>query len=529
MKPWIMFLLTVGLSFALVAQPIRLDDDDEDETTETTESKEEKTDDSKEAAEDAAKDKTDDAKKDVSSDESNFAFALDAIFGAVTVSGQNYQQIGLRPQVRIFKFGFGLDMNILIDEDGKVRKEDWDDAFDYVDKIYYISWAKKGAPFYVRIGGLENTYLGYNIMVNGYSNMVEYPTHKRLGMDLSIQLESFGAELFLNDFKETFDRRPAMVSGLRLTYKVLGDLTLGAGIAADLNEYKGLWDTDGDGYPDEVDRYPYDSSIVTDIDRYRALGISETTIDTLIAASLLDPTDKNDLQQVTNITSTLTIYSVDLGYPVIKSSFIDFDIYTQGAHIIETKGFGLTPLGMKFRAGLLTLTAEYKYSSKKFEFGYFNQTYELERAQYVQTGANTVQIVTKKQTLETAQAKNGYYAKLDFNIFNVASLDASYQDLIAADSQHSRTVTASFGIKDDLIPKVAKVRGYYIQNNVENLTTFKTPSTIMGAVVGFKLGAGTLVSFNYQLTFDDKNGDGNVNGSEETIKTIYITMSAQLI
>ena len=74
------------------------------------------------------------------------------IIGATTINNTNYQQIGLRADIPIWKLGFGLDIQLLIDDEGNIREEDWDEFEDYLDKIFYIRWGRKGDPFYAKDG-----------------------------------------------------------------------------------------------------------------------------------------------------------------------------------------------------------------------------------------------------------------------------------------------------------------------------------------------------------------------------------------
>ena len=100
-------------------------------------------------------------------------FLLGGVFGAVTIDGKNYQQMGLRPELKLWKFGVGLDISILLDEDGKIREEDWDDKEDYIDKIYYLRFGQKGDPLYIIYGRIGKTTLGYGTLINGYKNLLE--------------------------------------------------------------------------------------------------------------------------------------------------------------------------------------------------------------------------------------------------------------------------------------------------------------------------------------------------------------------
>ena len=124
------------------------------------------------------------------------------VIGSTTIDGENFQRIGFRLDFPIGKLGIGLDINFLIDEEGNLREEDWDETEDYLNIIYYIRWDRKGAPLYAKAGGLDSSYIGYSNIVNGYSNMIEYPEYKRFGMEMEINTDNFKAELLLNDFKE---------------------------------------------------------------------------------------------------------------------------------------------------------------------------------------------------------------------------------------------------------------------------------------------------------------------------------------
>ena len=85
----------------------------------------------------------------------------------------------------------------------------------------------------------------------------------------------------------------------------------------------------------------------------------------------------------------------------------------------------------------LTLKAEYRRSSKEFLFGYFNNTYELERAQFVGDSVVTKQM----QLLKIQEELNGIYASAEVNLFGYIVGYAAYQDLMGSAQKHVRSVS----------------------------------------------------------------------------------------
>lgn len=71
----------------------------------------------------------------------NFGFG--GTIGNVLIDGNYYTQFRLQPEIVIWKFGLGLDIDLLIDSNGNVRKEDWDSWDDALSKLYYFRFASR--------------------------------------------------------------------------------------------------------------------------------------------------------------------------------------------------------------------------------------------------------------------------------------------------------------------------------------------------------------------------------------------------
>jgi len=195
------------------------------------------------------------AKPDEKSGGSEKPFGMGLGLGSVTINEKIYNQIALRPEFKFGKLAIALDVAIYMDEQGKIRKDEWDQISDYLDKFYYIRWAQQGDPFFAKLGAMDNTTLGYGILMNGYSNTTEYPQVRKIGVHTGMQLGSLGWEAFVANAKEITG--PGLLAG-RLTYQPLKKIPLriGGTIVTDVYPYKGLPDSDDDEVADALDMYP---------------------------------------------------------------------------------------------------------------------------------------------------------------------------------------------------------------------------------------------------------------------------------
>jgi hypothetical protein len=193
-------------------------------------------------------------------------FNMGLAVGSATINDTIYNQVALRPELSFGKLGIGFDLVMYIDNEGNVRKDEWDEPSDFIDKILYLRWGQKSDPFWLMWGSLNNVTLGYGGLLNGYSNMMEFPSVRKVGINTGIAFGKFGTEVFLSNMKD-FSRGGTLL-GLRGTYKVSDALpiTLGMNFVRDMNQFSGLKDTDGDDYPDLFDDFPNDKDLWNDTD-----------------------------------------------------------------------------------------------------------------------------------------------------------------------------------------------------------------------------------------------------------------------
>jgi len=465
-------------------------------------------------------------------------FGMGLGLGSVTIDGKIYNQIALRPELKLGKLAVSLDVAFYMDENGNIRKNEWDEVSDYLDKIYYIRWGQQGDPFFAKVGALDNVTMGYGILLNGYSNTTEYPQVRKVGVHTGMQGGKMGWEAFMANVKEVTG--PGLMAG-RFTYKPVNKLPLvfGTTVVADVYPYKGLPDNDEDEVADALDLYPNaDDNVVLDslrdnfsLDQRNFLRDNGFNIPT-------ESIVQNGITKLSDYDRILNgAVSVDVGMPVINKKWFNLVVYGQAASFIPvedsalvyangaytrvpfTPGFGFAVPGV--RMGLFkiaNLTLEYRYAGENFLFGYWDKVYDYERVQIRDN-----QIFTKQQMALMTSQSQGVYGAFDVNILNYLILGSYYQHMFTAGTE-VKSFMATASLPKGKIPKLADAVAYYQRNNDDNPFDFNSPSenTILGYKIGFELGGGAVIYYKYQRTYRDYDGNGKIDPETESISLTTI-------
>jgi hypothetical protein len=437
--------------------------------------------------------------------------------GAVTIDGQIWQQISLRPEIPLGKLGIALDLTLYFDAEGSIRKQDWDEPADLLDKIYYVRWGHKGDPLYIKGGSLDEVTIGYGILVKGYSNAVEYPAVRRTGIEFDATVAKVQVEGLLANIREL--EGPGLLA-LRGSYPVIGKLRAGATVAIDGNLYAGLQDADEDNVPDGLDRYD-DRDDATQHANWNALH----ALDPGLVESLADYPGNdwvlNNLPDYADAEESLTSFGFDLGYELLPN----LDLYFQWAQFADY-GSGMAP-GVRWQP-LYWLSAglEYRDYGDEFTGEFFDRSYDLERTLFLGDS-----VYTKEERLRNAVAMSGFYADARANLFNFASVFAAYTTMSPKDDDtvdDQQSLRASAGLNMAKVPKLSELSAYYQQTQVKSLFDLKTPSALHGFRVGYEMAPGVNLVMHWRTSYVDLNGDTKIKGDDETVKTFLIETVFQL-
>lgn len=459
-------------------------------------------------------------------------FQMGGSVGATTINGETYTRIRLNPELSFWKFGVGLDIDLLITGDGDVRKEDWDEWEDYLNKILYLRYAQREDPLYGLVGSFPSYTLANGLIINGYTNMLNYPDKKKIGgyVGFNTDFSGFGMEMFAADFRQ-FDifATRAQVKPLELSsIPLLQNLVVGASFAHDKDQYLRFDDSDGDKVPDIFDDFPNDSNYAVDTDGDGFpddLDIDadgDNLVDFVDAEwyynlppSLQGGVPELNKRREFDSQEKVTIIGTDYLLPIIDSDYFSFYHYAEVAKIIDY-GHGFIFPGFGARVAIFDLKLEGRRFEDEFLPGFFDYSYDDQRA-----FVSGDEIVTKTSTLKNINASTGWYGSATTNIANIVYLDIAYQDMYGKNVTTGKSLWAGLRADTNMIPKIREAAIMYSQTNINyiNFSNFRNENATVIGKISYELAVNSFLVGKYQERYTDINNDGKIKGKDETAKT----------
>lgn len=388
--------------------------------------------------------------------------------GLTSIDGEPYYLIYLRPELAFGKIGLGLELNLRVGEDGKLRKEDWDETYDYFRIIRYLRYGSKRDPFYARAGALDYARLGHGSIVYLYRNSPSYDT-RRIGLELDADFGDFGFESIYSDFgaEPLIGLRP-FVRPLQLTeaaaIPVLGGMEVGATYAADLHPK---------------------ANISNDVD---ALG-----------------------RNIQRDDGTLAIIGLDIGFPLLSLDILNSTLYTDYAKIVGYGSGVAVGLDLNFSGlGAVTLAARYerRFNGDQYLPSYFDPFYEKERFVPNNDPAAITILQSKANTLRGTKSSEGYYGELWVSVLGTFNVIGAYYSPVGVKNAGILHLELETG---NALPGIY-LSGGYDKKNVGPVFKVDNNSILYGQV-GYFPYPFLLVSMLYEWTFvEDKDESGIVRG-----------------
>ncbi len=379
---------------------------------------------------------------------------IDGGLGLNWIDGQLYYRLHFFPELSLGNFGVGLDLNLDIDKNGNLRKEDYNQLSDYLSIIRYIRYGMKHDPLYIKLGALDYYTLGHGSILYQYNNSPSIDNRK-IGLVTDIDFGDFGFESIYSTFAE------AGVVGIRGYIRplkftslgdvpILGNLEVGGTYAGDFNKYSGIVFGPWGGAP-----LPYQEN-------------------------------KGSMQ----------IVGLDLGLPIIRSSLLDLQLYTDYAKIINfgsgvSAGIQIDMNGL----GILNASAklERRFNQAHYMPSYFNSLYEIQRY--------NGEAFTSKATLlaNITDPDNGVFGELSLHFMGLLDVTGSYQRLDKTPNSGILHMVAN--VSPQGFSLVARA-GYDKLNIGNESQLFKVDdNSYMYFELGYKPNPYMIVSLRYNWTF----------------------------
>ncbi len=392
-------------------------------------------------------------------------------FGLNWIDGEMYYRFHFTPEISFANFGVGLDLNLDINKNGNIRKENFNTFSDYLSIIRYVRYGLKHDPVYIKLGALDYYTLGHGSIMYQYNNSPSIDNRK-IGLVTDIDFGPFGFESIYSQFAE------ASVVGARIYIRPL-KLTSAADIPIISNLEVG-------------------ATYAVDFNKYSGVVFSQVAQSGPVILPIFPPPANQTI--VAKDEGRMQIVGVDLGLPIINSSMFNLQIYSDFAKIINYGSGVATGVKIDLNGlGILNVSAklERRFNKAYYIPSYFNSLYEIQR--YRIDSANGTYYSKATLLSSVTDPDNGVFGELGLHFLGVLDITGSYQRLDKTPNSGILHLVAN--ISPEGLPVV--VRGGYDKLNIGNESQlFKVDNnSYLYFELGYKPVPYMIVSMLYNWTF----------------------------
>lgn len=383
----------------------------------------------------------------------NFGFNLG--LGTIVYNNNTYQTLSLKPDLAFGKFGIGLDIFLMFDQNFNIVTDNWDSFSDWMNKILYIRYGLKGEPLYAQIGMFKSVILGHGLIMYNYTNMLYFPEIRKLGLEVDLDGTLFnfpylGFESFIDNLldPDIFAFRLYARPLIFLEIPIISALKIGVSYA---------FDTD-----------PMETK-----------------------------TNDMNLEDNPNSTSSVNIFGLDMELPLLQKDLAYIYFYGDVASI-SGKGSG-SEIGINsYLLKLFFIGLSVNFYGDKFTGQYFDILYE-----------NYAVRNTKYNSLDNITASTGW--KAIASILIGQEIFTLYFEMRGNFSPNPVTLIGVLKL-DKSVLKVVSISGMFIRSGITSFSDLLNwqgnallNSYIM-LTVSMNVGDNASVTLLYQVTWD-QNGN----------------------
>lgn len=376
--------------------------------------------------------------------------------GYTRIDDDNYISMTLRPEIAIGKIGIGLNIEFLYDVDKQIiRKEDWNESYDYFRILRYIRYGHKRDPFYARIGALDRSRIGHGFLMNYYTNETANYDNRKIGLALDIDFGHYGFETMTSNLGR------AEIFGMR-------------------------------GYIRPMRFFLPETPIIKNL----AVGASYVTD--------IDPDENRDSDD------SVGAWGLDAELPLVSMELLYWGLYYDFGKILDYgngQAFG-TELQLKAIAGLFDVYTKFerRLLGEEFMPAFFGAYYEIERAQkHILTtaaGTDSAFYSHKADGLVGLEEAKGWYGELGAHVLGALDIVGTYQWL----DENPNGILHLQAEIPDAVPKIA-ARATYDKIGIQTIKDFSLPNSVAAVGLGYKIYPFMMFYMDYIYTWtEDEQG-----------------------
>jgi hypothetical protein len=358
-----------------------------------------------------------------------------------------YQNFGIFPEFSYGRWGLGLDLSLEFDGDFHLRDLDndgvpdrWTSLHDYLTRIYFLRYGRKGDPLHGRIGAFDSITLGHGLVMDGYSNTLFRPQVIQLGLNLDVDGALFSFPYF------GFE----MVADDVLDWDVIGVRLYARPLARASNTL--------------LKRLEFGGTFVTDQDPQE---------------NPLDVPEDNPASE------GVSVYGVDVELPLLEKERTSLVAYADWAKIVDGGSGAL--VGSTFTYRRLTLLGQLRFFGKEFVPAYFDSFYERDRGGKYATLAAYDEFYA------------GYLVGTEMNILDAVSFSFTWDDGIGdPDGPH---VLAAVGTRDNVFPRFDVALSYDKKDIKSFSDLISEENSLIRFTLGYRLGSSAKIILTIERAY----------------------------
>lgn len=284
-----------------------------------------------------------------------------------------------------------------------LRREDWDEATDYLKILRRLEYGRAGEPLHARVGALGPISLGHGSVVGHYYNVIT-ANHYRMGAAAEVNTQHGGAQ-------------------------VLVDSVTGPGVVGARAFVRPWAFVDADHF---LSRFTVGATYAADIHAPTRLGVVRTP-----DASARQVRTDDALNPVVEADQLTTVLGADVELALIDSAtwslvpYADFVTHTSlgsGVHagvFVHNRSLESVELGAQF---------EYRRVGARFLPVYFGPVYQIERYQFAGWGQAMPAPKVRATASLGGEAVHGFYGALTARVAELFSASVAFADHEGADN-----------------------------------------------------------------------------------------------